>query len=108
MPIEFADVVTGDSVGESVRRNETRLTPHVPPEMASDSNEVLTTVRTPQFRQAAEIFGHALQSGQLAPVLPQLGVSEAASRAAASGGEQRDGTIVFNHEMVPFRCLEVC
>jgi len=84
-PIEFADVVTGDAVGECVRRNEDRLTPHIPQEIGEGSGEVAGTLRTPQFRQAADIFGQALQSGQLAPVLPQFGISEAASRSAASG-----------------------
>lgn len=36
--------------------------------------------------QAAEIFGHALQTGQLGPVLQQFGVGQDAIEAASRGG----------------------
>ena len=48
--------------------------------------EIEDTVRQPQFQQAAGIFGYAFGTGQLAPVLEQFGLPEAAVLAAANGG----------------------
>lgn len=43
-------------------------------------------MRAPQYRQAVDMFGHALQTGQLAPVLQQFGVAPEVATAAQSGG----------------------
>ncbi|VDO53010.1 unnamed protein product [Onchocerca flexuosa] len=51
----------------------------------NNQEELQHTLRTPQFRQAADIFGHALQTGQLAPVLRQFGIDENTATAAGNG-----------------------
>lgn len=37
--------------------------------------------------QAANTFGHALSTGQMAPVLERFGISEGAAQAAATGSK---------------------
>lgn len=38
------------------------------------------------FRQASTSFGHALQTGQMGPVLEQFGIGQEAKEAAFKGG----------------------
>lgn len=52
----------------------------------NSQEELQQTLRTPQFRQAADIFGHALQTGQLAPVLRQFDIDENIATTAGNGG----------------------
>ncbi|VDM47504.1 unnamed protein product [Toxocara canis] len=86
-PIDLTDVLTGDNVIESVRNNEERLLPHLPNQapIHTPHEELEQTVRAPQYRQAVDMFGHALQTGQLAPVLQQFGVAPEVATAAQSG-----------------------
>ena len=60
-----------------------RLTPHLPPSHELPQ-EVLTS---PQFQQALGVFGSALHSGQLGPLMAQFGMGEEVARAATTGGE---------------------
>uniref|UniRef100_A0A915BKZ5 Proteasomal ubiquitin receptor ADRM1 homolog n=1 Tax=Parascaris univalens TaxID=6257 RepID=A0A915BKZ5_PARUN len=85
--VDLADVLTGDNVIESVRNNEERLLPHIPNQepIHTPQEELEQTVRAPQYRQAVDMFGHALQTGQLAPVLQQFGVTPEVATAAQSG-----------------------
>uniref|UniRef100_A0A0K0DBX6 Proteasomal ubiquitin receptor ADRM1 homolog n=1 Tax=Angiostrongylus cantonensis TaxID=6313 RepID=A0A0K0DBX6_ANGCA len=53
---------------------------------SADTKKALEdTVRSPHYRQAANSFGHALSTGQMAPVLERFGISEGAVQAAATG-----------------------
>lgn len=51
----------------------------------TSQEELEQTLRTPQYRQAVDLFGHALQTGQLAPVLRQFGIDSNVATAAGSG-----------------------
>uniref|UniRef100_H2ZD03 Uncharacterized protein n=1 Tax=Ciona savignyi TaxID=51511 RepID=H2ZD03_CIOSA len=64
-----------------------RLKPFLPEgqEFSSTEQELRDTVRSPQLRQAISSFGSALASGQLAPLLAQFGLPEAAQAAASKG-----------------------
>ncbi|GMR42385.1 hypothetical protein PMAYCL1PPCAC_12580 [Pristionchus mayeri] len=85
-PVELSEVITGERVMDSVRNNQDRLSAHLPAtEGTSSSAELEATVRSPQFQQAADTFGHALQTGQLAPVFQQFGLPEETTSAAVSG-----------------------
>uniref|UniRef100_A0A915JZ89 Proteasomal ubiquitin receptor ADRM1 homolog n=1 Tax=Romanomermis culicivorax TaxID=13658 RepID=A0A915JZ89_ROMCU len=67
-----------------------RLKRHLPKEqpIEQDEKEVLATLRTPQFRQGVGIFGVALHSGQLAPLMQQFGFSSDVVKAFGKGDVQ--------------------
>uniref|UniRef100_A0A0N5AL75 RPN13_C domain-containing protein n=1 Tax=Syphacia muris TaxID=451379 RepID=A0A0N5AL75_9BILA len=85
--VELSDVLNNNNVGEAVKNNSERLIPHLPNQepIYTPQQELEQTVRTPQFRQAVDIFGHAFQTGQLAPVLSQFGMPPEVASAAQSG-----------------------
>ncbi|KAL4002819.1 Proteasome complex subunit Rpn13 ubiquitin receptor family protein [Acanthocheilonema viteae] len=88
IPIDFTDVLCcADKINDVLVKYTERLTPHLPNQepIYNKQEELEQTLRTPQFRQAADIFGHALQSGQLAPVLRQFGIDGNTATAAGSG-----------------------
>lgn len=49
------------------------------------SEQFLSTVQSPQFQQALNSFSHALQSGQLGPLVQQFGLPESCVVAANKG-----------------------
>ena len=49
------------------------------------SEQFLSTVQSPQFQQALNSFSHALQSGQLGPLIQQFGLPESCVTAANKG-----------------------
>ncbi|VDD95463.1 unnamed protein product [Enterobius vermicularis] len=85
--VELSDVLNNDNVGETVKNNGDQLMPHLPKQdpIYTPQQELEQTVRTPQFRQAVDVFGHAFQTGQLAPVLSQFGMPPEVTTAAQSG-----------------------
>ncbi|VDN89653.1 unnamed protein product [Brugia pahangi] len=86
--IDFTDVLCcADKINDVLGKYAERLTCHLPNQepIYNEQEELEQTLRTPQFRQAADIFGHALQTGQLAPVLRQFGIDEKTATAAGSG-----------------------
>ncbi|EFO24445.1 hypothetical protein LOAG_04044 [Loa loa] len=86
--IDFTDVLCcADKIKDVLGKYAERLTPHLPIQepIYSKQEELEQTLRTPQFRQAVDIFGHALQTGQLAPVLRQFGIDGNTATAAGSG-----------------------
>ncbi|EPB76067.1 adhesion regulating molecule region [Ancylostoma ceylanicum] len=86
--VELGDIVAGGQVVETAKNNADRLLSHMPAEdkSSSDTKKALEdTVRSPHYRQAANTFGHALSTGQMAPVLERFGISEGAAQAAATG-----------------------
>ncbi|VDM56984.1 unnamed protein product [Angiostrongylus costaricensis] len=86
--VELSDVIAGGQVVEAAMSNADRLLDHMPVEdkTSADTKKALEdTVRSPHYRQAANSFGHALSTGQMAPVLERFGISEGAVQAAATG-----------------------
>ncbi|KIH66030.1 hypothetical protein ANCDUO_03639, partial [Ancylostoma duodenale] len=76
------------AVAQATEFDVDRLLSHMPAEdkSSSDTKKALEdTVRSPHYRQAANTFGHALSTGQMAPVLERFGISEGAAQAAATG-----------------------
>lgn len=53
----------------------------------SSSEQLCSTVQSPQFQQAVSMFSAALQSGQLGPLMQQFGLSDEAVCAATQGGK---------------------
>jgi len=64
-----------------------RLVQHLPDSniLPKTEQEIRTTLTTPQFKKAMSSFGHALQSGQLGPLLQQFNLPEEVTLAAAQG-----------------------
>lgn len=63
------------------------MIPHLPDQkpLNTEEQELKETLSTPQFRKATSEFGHALQTGQMGPVLQQFQLSPEAVNAAQSG-----------------------
>ncbi|TKR76914.1 hypothetical protein L596_017984 [Steinernema carpocapsae] len=85
--VELADVLKASNLAETVKENEERLLPYLPNSepVKADTEELKTTLTTPQFRQATDMFGGALQTGQMGMVLKQFGCSDKVGEAAATG-----------------------
>lgn len=87
----LADALSNVAVAEVARNHAAELSQHLP---ASDdpAQELAETVRTPQFRQAADTLGTALQTGQLGPVLSQFGMNDETIAAATQGDLRKFAT----------------
>ncbi|VDN37521.1 unnamed protein product [Gongylonema pulchrum] len=76
-PIDLAEVLCcADKIIDTVRKYADRLIPHLPNQKPTytDEEELEHTLRAPQFRQAVNLFGQALQAGQIGPVFQQFGI----------------------------------
>uniref|UniRef100_A0A5K3EUN3 RPN13_C domain-containing protein n=1 Tax=Mesocestoides corti TaxID=53468 RepID=A0A5K3EUN3_MESCO len=67
-----------------------RLAAHLPPidpedRQLSPADNVLTNLRSPQFKSALKTFSEAFRSGQLGPAMSQFGLDQEATKAANSG-----------------------
>lgn len=81
--VNLHEVVTPDVLRPlaSDREAQDQLAPHLPP-----TEETTETVLTsPQFQQALGVFGSALQSGELGPLVGQFGLGERVVEAANTG-----------------------
>ncbi|KAJ2947965.1 hypothetical protein O0L34_g9758 [Tuta absoluta] len=69
--------------------NAARLQPHLPAAPPGGTqDDVRTTLLSPQFAQAANLFSSALTSGQMGPVISQFGLPAEVAAAATSGNMQ--------------------
>lgn len=82
--VDLSKVLTRANVGDVVKANADTLTPHLPP--TGESDELAKTVSSPQFQQAADFFGAALNSGQLGPALSHFDLDKKVTAAADKGG----------------------
>ncbi|EGT51023.1 hypothetical protein CAEBREN_16810 [Caenorhabditis brenneri] len=82
--VPLAEVLSNEQVAEIARQHAEELTPLLPPS-ENPEQELSETVRTPQFRQAADTLGTALQTAQLRPVLEQFGMHPTVLEAADEG-----------------------
>ncbi len=82
--MSLSEVVTPDVLRPLAASQETReqLSPHLPA-TSEPTQDVLTS---PQFYQALGMFGSALNSGQLGPLMNQFGLGQEVSEAATTGG----------------------
>ncbi|CAI5444232.1 unnamed protein product [Caenorhabditis angaria] len=83
--VSLGDALSSDTAAEAAKTNAESLSPHLPETGNTPEKELSETVKTPQFRQATDNFGHALQTGQLGPVLAQFGLNENTVAAANQG-----------------------
>ncbi|KAE9554736.1 hypothetical protein FO519_002064 [Halicephalobus sp. NKZ332] len=85
--VELSDVLNKSTVGPSLEANTDRLIPHLPSQdpVKQNKEELQGTLSTPQFRQAVNSFGVALQTGQMGPALKQFKLNDDTIQAAERG-----------------------
>merc|ERR1719216_179151 len=54
-------------------------------ETTDPANEISSTITSPQFKLALQMFSSGLQSGQLGPLIREFGLGDAAVAAASAG-----------------------
>lgn len=87
--VDLSELVSLDVMAPILGNKEIqeRLMQHLPDSdiLPKTEQEIRTTLTTPQFKKAMSSFGHALQSGQLGPLLQQFNLPEEVTLAAAQG-----------------------
>lgn len=87
--VDLSELVPLDLMAPILANSEIqeRLMQHLPDSeiLPKTEEEVRTTLTTPQFKKAMSSFGHALQSGQLGPLLQQFNLPDEVTNAAAQG-----------------------
>lgn len=83
------DVLTPEALNRLLDDPEVcvQLYSHLPENCEKSPEEVRQVVRSPQFQQAAATLSHAFESGDLGPLLQQLGLP------AMSGGSKLTTTL---------------
>ncbi|KAJ2656556.1 hypothetical protein IWW48_004974 [Coemansia sp. RSA 1200] len=98
--LRLGDVLTPDNLVSVLNDEKLRATlfPTLPDSMPQTRESLDQTVRSPQFRQALDALTYVLESGQMAPLVSQLGLDPQASnsveaflRAIAKKVEQDGG-----------------
>ncbi|KAI9356721.1 proteasome complex subunit Rpn13 ubiquitin receptor-domain-containing protein [Pilaira anomala] len=85
-PISLSDVLTSQSLTPLLNDPEicASLFPFLPEESERSVEEVRQVVRSPQFSQALQSLSAALATGQLGPLLSQLGLDPSAGNSVES------------------------
>jgi 26S proteasome regulatory subunit N13 len=85
-PIALSDVLTSQSLTPLLNDPEicASLFPFLPEESERSAAEVRAVVRSPQFSQALQSLSAALATGQLGPLLSQLGLDPSAGNSVES------------------------
>uniref|UniRef100_A0A1D1YY88 Proteasomal ubiquitin receptor ADRM1 n=1 Tax=Anthurium amnicola TaxID=1678845 RepID=A0A1D1YY88_9ARAE len=78
--VNLVDVLTPSAIGPLLNNPEiaSALFPHLPPNIERSPEELAAVIQSPQFVQALQSLSIALQSGQLGPLLTQLGLDPSA------------------------------
>ncbi|KAI7847776.1 proteasome complex subunit Rpn13 ubiquitin receptor-domain-containing protein [Circinella umbellata] len=99
-PLSLTDVLTTQTLTPLLNDREicAALFPHLPEESERSPEEVRQVVQSPQFQQALATLSFALESGELGPLLTQLGLDPSAGnsvesflRAIEQQARRRDG-----------------
>lgn len=85
-PIALSDVLTTQSLTPLLNDADicASLFPFLPEESERSAEEVRQVVKSPQFSQALQSLSAALQTGQLGPLLSQLGLDPSAGNSVES------------------------
>ncbi|OAD02977.1 hypothetical protein MUCCIDRAFT_73414 [Mucor lusitanicus CBS 277.49] len=85
-PIALSDILTTQSITPLLNDPEmcASLFPFLPEESERSAEEVRQVVKSPQFSQALQSLSAALQTGQLGPLLSQLGLDPSAGNSVES------------------------
>ncbi|RIA95808.1 proteasome complex subunit Rpn13 ubiquitin receptor-domain-containing protein [Glomus cerebriforme] len=78
--VNLIDVLTPSAIGPLLNNPEiaSALFPHLPANIERSPEELAAVIQSPQFAQALQSLSIALQSGQLGPLLTQLGLDPSA------------------------------
>ncbi|KAJ3072810.1 hypothetical protein HK102_006160 [Quaeritorhiza haematococci] len=84
--LELSSILTPANVSPLLQDRQVveALFPHLPEGAARTPEEVQDVIRSPQFAQSMQMLSTAIRSGQIGPLLQQLGVDANASRSLAS------------------------
>jgi len=88
-PVDLSSGVTGEVIKPLLNNPEfvqkmKELLP-LSEETVDPANEISSTISSPQFKQALQMFSSGLQSGQLGPLIREFGLGDAAVAAATAG-----------------------
>jgi len=85
--MDLSTLFTRSNVQESIIKNADVLIPYLPDQspILDKNTELSETIGSPQFQQASDFFGHALQTGQLGPALEQFNLKPEVVNAAKNG-----------------------
>ncbi|XP_065897813.1 proteasomal ubiquitin receptor ADRM1-A-like [Dysidea avara] len=82
-PVSLSQVVTGEALREAA--GDPAVIEQLQPLLPETGEDPVAVVSSPQFQQAVGVFGSALQSGQLGPLMAQFGLGQQAVQAANEG-----------------------
>lgn len=89
--VDLSSAMTADALQplfnnkELMERVQSLLPPSFEAGSTAPSEQLRSTIQSPQFQQALGVFSAALQSGQLGPLMQQFGMSAEVVNAANSG-----------------------
>ena len=87
-PVDLAYGITSEVLAPFLTNPEfvAKMKSHLPNVEEGDvANEISSTISSPQFQQALQIFSSGLQSGQLAPLIREFNLGDPAIAAAKAG-----------------------
>jgi hypothetical protein len=88
-PVDLSSGITGDVIKPLLNNPDfvQKMKDLLPPseETADPANEISSTITSPHFKQALQMFSSGLQSGQLGPLIREFGLGDAAVAAATAG-----------------------
>nr|XP_006818353.1 PREDICTED: proteasomal ubiquitin receptor ADRM1-like [Saccoglossus kowalevskii] len=89
LSIDLSQAISADVMAPILTNSEIQkqLMEHLPvgESLPRDPEQLSSTLQSPQFQQAMSLFGMALQSGQLGPLMGQFGLNAQAIDAANKG-----------------------
>lgn len=99
--VDLADVVTLDVMAPILadKNIQERLIQYLPDSeiLPKNEKELRTTLTTPQFKKAMSSFSHALQTGQLGPLMQQFDLPSEVMVAASQGDLVQFAKAMENH-----------
>ena len=88
-PVDLSSGVTGEIIKPLLNDPNfvQKMKDLLPPseDTTDPANEISSTISSPQFKQALQMFSSGLQSGQLGPLIREFGLGDAAVAAATAG-----------------------
>lgn len=86
-PVNLSYGLTAEAITPILKNTEfiEKAKSHLPQFQGDVANEITSTISSPQFQQALQLFSTVFQSGELAPLIQQFNLGDPAIKAAAEG-----------------------